>query len=80
MNAPLSMTNENCDIVENQKIDISQYIKWSFPLRISLVNVIKTEVLILFRMGLFGVQKGLLYLKSVTHILQWWNEAHLNLT
>ena len=43
--------------------------------------------LILFRMGIFGAahgwgggQKGAPSLKSVTHILQWWNLAHLYLT
>ena len=42
-------------------------------------------VLILFRMGLFGVAHGWgakrpPSLKSVTHVLQWWNLAQLYLT
>ena len=43
-------------------------------------------VLTLFRMGFFGTahgwgcQKGLRSLKSVTHILQWWNLTKLYLT
>ena len=46
-----------------------------------------TQILTLFRMGLFGAahgwgrgQKGPHSLKSVTHILYWWNFAELNLT
>ena len=53
---------------------------------VELDRVIGQSVLALFRMGIFGAaqgwggQKGPPSLKSITHILQWWNLAQLYLT
>ena len=54
---------------------------------ISDISLSEICLLTIFRMGLFGAAHGweaiknapLLFWKSVTHILQWWNFAHLYL-
>ena len=52
----------------------------------NFIEIRTTVILTLFKMGLLGAahgwvdQKGTPFIKSVTHILQWWNWAQLYLT
>ena len=74
--------------LENRKKE--NLITWEYIIQCNTKNekvASLLKVLTLFKMGLFGaahswgdVQKGPLSLKSLIHILQWWNLAQLYLT
>ena len=82
----------NCETGKVSSSLISVMIKISnipFTRTFSSVNfLVKESMLALFRMGFFGAAHGWggggakkpPSLKSATHILQWWNLAHLYLT